>query len=181
MINSIKCCRQVQENQNRKTTRKSGSERPRIVRTVAHISTVNDLVLSQEDAPQTHHTTWQIVRETGIHHSSVVQIIQDELRLKCVKKRHAQELTETNCITCLSCAKKLLSIFPESAVNFIFFTDEKIFTVVPPVNLQNDRVYALCGTKKRDIATDRLLRTRSASLSWCLSWSQNLDALKWSL
>ena len=38
------------------TTGKSGSERPRTVRTVANISAVNDLVLSQEDAPQTHHT-----------------------------------------------------------------------------------------------------------------------------
>ena len=36
----------------------------------------------------------------------------------------------------------------------------KVFTVAPPVNLQNDRVYAPCGTKKRDIATDRLLCTR---------------------
>ena len=54
-------------------------------------------------------------------------------------------------------AKKLLSKFPES---FIFFTDEKVFTVAPPVNLQNDRVYATCGTKKRDIAADRLLHTR---------------------
>ena len=28
------------------------------------------------------------------------------------------------------------------------------------MNLQNDRVYAPCGTKKRYIAADRLLRTR---------------------
>ena len=54
------------------TTRKSGSGRPRTVRTVANISAVNDLVLSQEDAPQTHRTTRQIARETGIHRSSVV-------------------------------------------------------------------------------------------------------------
>ena len=141
------------------TTRKSGSGRPRTVRTVANISAVNDLVLSQEDAPQTHRTTRQIARETGIHRSSVVRIIRDELRLKCVKKRHAQELTEANCITRLSRAKKLLSKFPESAVDFIFFTDEKVFTVTPSVNLQNDRVYAPCGTKKRDIAADRLFRT----------------------
>ena len=39
------------------TTHKSGSGRPRTVRTVANISAVNDLVLSQEDAPQTHRTT----------------------------------------------------------------------------------------------------------------------------
>ena len=83
------------------TTRKSGSGRPRTVRTVANISAVNDLVLSQEDAPQTHRTTRQIARETGIHRSSVVRIIRDELRLKCVKKRHGQELTEANCIAVL--------------------------------------------------------------------------------
>ena len=57
--------------------------------------------------------------------------------------------------------KKLLCKYPESAVDFIFFTDEKVFTVASPVNLQNDPVYALCGTKKRVVATDRLLRTRS--------------------
>ena len=142
------------------STWKSGSGRPRTVWTIANISAVNDLALSQEDAPQTHRTTRQITRETGIHRSCVVRIIRDELRLQCVKKRHAQELTEANCITRLSRTKKLLSKFSESAVDFIFLTDEKVFTAAPPVNLQNDRVYAPCGTKKRDIAADYLLRTR---------------------
>ena len=39
------------------TTRKSGSGRPRTIRTVANISAVNDLVLSQEDTTQTNRTT----------------------------------------------------------------------------------------------------------------------------
>jgi len=56
--------------------------------------------------------------------------------------------------------KKLLTKYSESVVDFIFFTDEKVFTVSPPVNLQNDRVYAAWGTKKRDIAANRLLHTR---------------------
>ena len=30
-----------------------------------------------------------------------------------------------------------------SAVEFIFFSDEKIFTVAAPVSLQNDRVYTV--------------------------------------
>ena len=60
----------------------------------------------------------------------------------------------------LSRTKKLLSIFPENAINFIFFIDEKVFTVAPRVNLQNDLVNAPCGTKKCDIAADCLLRTR---------------------
>ena len=78
------------------TTRKLGSGRPRTVQTVMNTSTVSDLVLIQEDAPEIHHTTQQIAREMGIHHSSVVRIIRDELRLKCIKKRHAQEMTEAS-------------------------------------------------------------------------------------
>ena len=54
------------------TMRKAGRGRPRTVQIEANISIVNDLVLSQEDAPQTHRTTRQIVREMGIHRSSVV-------------------------------------------------------------------------------------------------------------
>ena len=54
-----------------------------------------------------------------------------------------------------------MSKFLESAVDFIFFTDEKVFTVLRlPVNLQNDRVYTMRGTKKRDNAADCLLSTR---------------------
>ena len=53
----------------------------------------------------------------------------------------------------------LLSKFSESAIEINFLTDEKVVTVASPVNLQNDRLYAPCGTTKRDIATDCLLRT----------------------
>src|ERR1043165_9166452 len=45
-------------------------------------------------------------------------------------------------------------------VPFIFFTDEKLFTVAPPVNLQNDRLYALSITKKIELAAERCLHTR---------------------
>ena len=155
---------------------KSGSRRPRTVITVANISAVNDLVLNQEDAPLTHCSTRQIARETGTHRSFVVWIIRDEWRLKCVKKCHAQELTEANCITRLSNMKKLLSKFPESAIDFI------IFTVALPVNLHNDRLYTPCGTCATLLPTVCFpLGRHSASLSWCLSHSQNLDALNWSL
>src|ERR1043165_9891755 len=45
-------------------------------------------------------------------------------------------------------------------VNFIWFIDKKIFTAVAPSNNQNDRFYAAVGTRKREIAASRLLRTR---------------------
>ena len=142
------------------TARKPGSGRRRTARTDQNISAVNDLVLSQEDAPKTHRSTRQIARETGIHHSSVYRIVRRDLHLKCIKKRRAQELTSSNCECRLIRTKKLLRQFPPSAVDFIFFTDEKMFTVASPVNLQNDRVYVPKNTRKRDVAADRLLRTR---------------------
>jgi hypothetical protein len=46
-------------------------------------------------------------------------------------------------------------------VPFIFFSDEKLFTVSAPVNSQNDVIYAPQGLKKRQIPASRLLRTRS--------------------
>ena len=49
----------------------------------------------------------------------------------------------------------------EHAVDFIWFTDEKVFTVAPPTNLHNGRVYAASGTKKKQSPAEHLLRTRS--------------------
>jgi len=43
----------------------------------------------------------------------------------------------------------------------MWFTDEKIFIVAAPSNLQNDRVYAAHDMLKKQIAAKRLLRTRN--------------------
>jgi len=53
--------------------RKSGSGRPRTVRTTANIGAVDELVLRQEDAPQTDSTVRQIARETRIPDSTTVR------------------------------------------------------------------------------------------------------------
>ena len=95
-----------------------------------------------------------------MHHSSVYRIVRQDLKLKCLKKRRAQELTAANSASRLIRAKKLLHLFPASVVDFIFFTDEKIFSVAAPSNLQNDRVYVPATMKKREIPAERLLRTR---------------------
>ena len=75
------------------TERRKGSGRPKSARTEANVSAVQELALSQEDQPQTHRSVRQISRETGIPRSSVSHIIHDDLGLKCLKKRRAQELT----------------------------------------------------------------------------------------
>jgi len=141
--------------------RRSGSGRPKTARNIAHVDAVEELVLSQEELPGTHRSQRQIARETGISRSSVQRIIKKDLNLKCLKKFQAQELTEANKLTRFVRAKQLLKKYPEHLVDFIWFTDEKLFTVATPVNLQNDRLYAIKGTTKRQIPAERLLKTRS--------------------
>lgn len=143
------------------TDRKKGSGRPRTARTAENVTAVEELVLSQEDKPQTHRSTRQISRETGVPRSSVVRIIHQDLGLKCLKKRRAQELTDANRLVRHRCAKLLLKTYSTHDASFIWFTDEKVFTVNTPKNPQNDRLYASVATKKKHIAAERLLRTRS--------------------
>jgi len=47
--------------------RKSGRGRPRTAQTTVNIDAVDEQVLRQEDAPQTHSTVRQIAREMRIH------------------------------------------------------------------------------------------------------------------
>mgnify|MGYP003423120337 CR=1 FL=1 len=79
----------------------------------------------------------------AINKTSVVQIIHEDLKLKCLKKRCSQQLTTAKEDSRLKRCKQLLNKFPEHSVSFIWFTDEKVFTVMPPVNDQNDRLYSL--------------------------------------
>ena len=151
LIAQIDACGSAERNQ--------GSGRSRSGRSNENIGNVEELVLSQEDAPCTHRTVRQIARETNISKSSVHRIIHKDLQLVCFKKKRAQELTAANKITCLVRAKQLLKKYPASVVSFIWFTDEKLFAVAPSINLQNDRLYAPFGTRK--LSADRLLHTRS--------------------
>src|SRR3984893_10556478 len=140
--------------------RRHGSGRRRTVRTVDNINDVEALVLSQDDKPQTHRTQRQIARELGISRQSVNNIVKRDLHLKCLKKRKAHELPEANMQARLDRSQSLLRRYTTAIVHFIWFTDEKIFTVAAPSNSQNDRLYAVAGTRKKDIASARLLRTR---------------------
>jgi len=76
-----------------------------------NVEAVNDLVLSQEDKPQTHKTIREISRETGIHRSSLSQIIckaTKNIFMKCFKRRRAHQLTYANCAARMKHAKLLL-------------------------------------------------------------------------
>ena len=73
-------------------------------------------------------------------------IICKDLWLKCFKRRRAQELTDANCTARMKHAKLLLQKFRHYATDFVFFMDEKVFSVASPDNRQNkvsDRLRAL--------------------------------------
>jgi len=59
-------------------------------------------------------------------------------------------------------AGQLLHRFCDSDIDFIWFTDEKIFAVASPSNTQNDRLYVARSLRKKNISARRLLRTRAA-------------------
>lgn len=141
--------------------RRIGSGRPRSVRTPAIIDKVEELILSQENEPKSHSSQRQIARETGISQTVVHRIIKNDLQLKCLKRSKAQELTTVNKQVRVKRCRELLKRYPAEIVNFIWFTDEKLFTVAVPSNTQNDRVYTRRDVRKKDIHPDRLLRTRS--------------------
>ena len=76
--------------------RAAGSGRPKSSRTEDNIAAVNELVQSQEDKPKTHLSTRQIARELNLTQTTVRRIIHNDLELKCLKRRRAQELTTAN-------------------------------------------------------------------------------------
>ena len=122
------------------SNRKPGSGERRSQRTTANVEAVEELVQSQDSTPGTHLSIREISRETGMGKSTVHRIIHNDLRLKCLKKKRAQELTVANKLSRLVRAKQLLRKYPSHQVHFIWFTDEKLFTVAAPNNAQNDRL-----------------------------------------
>lgn len=138
--------------------RRPGSGRPKSVRTHKNIEKVEDLILSQENKPSTHKTPRQISQMTKIHLSSVRRIIKHDLKLKPFKKIKGQKLTALNKEKRVVCAKKLLRKITDQKLLVTFFTDEKIFTIDPPMNTQNRRVYG--KRKKFEISDERLYVTK---------------------
>jgi len=115
---------------------------------------------SSRQTTDTHRSSRKISCETGISRTTVMCIIHDDLQLRCLKKRRAQELTAANKVTRLTRSKHLLRRYSKSAV------DEKVFTIAAPSNGQNDRVYAPKSSRKKDVTAERLQRTHSR---FCMS------------
>ena len=80
---------------------------------------------------------------------SLSGIICKDVHLKCLKRCHAQELTNTNCAACMKPTKLLLQKFLQYATDFVFFTDKKMFSVTSPDSRQNKVIGIQLGFKRR--------------------------------
>jgi len=137
--------------------RRPGSSRPRSARTEENVETLSDLVLSQEDEPRTHRTVREISQETGIHRSSVSQIIC--FVRTCVWNvsrggvhRSWPTVTVLLARSTLFCFRSCSSL-PLTLSSLQTKRCSQLLHV--PDNRQNDCVYAPHDTRKHSIATER--------------------------
>jgi len=61
----------------------------------------------------------------------------------------AQKLTGVNKLARLRRCRQLLKGYPASTINFVWFSDEKLFSVAAPNNTQNDRI-RINGNQKEE-------------------------------
>src|SRR6476619_1692728 len=90
--------------------------RPMSRRTPEIIAAVEEMILSQESQPGTHRSLNEIAREIKVSRSTVRNIVHNDLNLKCLKKKRAQQLTEANQLTRLVRAKQPLRDYPQIKV-----------------------------------------------------------------
>ena len=142
--------------------RKPGSGRPRSARTLDNVRAVEQLVLSDDDAPGTSLTDRETAKVVGISRSSVQRIVKEDLELKTFKRVAVTQLTDAVKEKRRTRAARLLRKFRQRDVRKICFSDEKIFSVSAPRNSQNSRVRSRAA-KKRHVPAENLLQERRRS------------------
>jgi len=139
--------------------RKVGRGRPKIARSAENIAKVQELICSQDDQPGTSKSTRQVAQHIGISARSVRRIAKCDLGLSAFKRKPVQVITEATRLKRLARSKSLLRRLTSQKLKRVFFTDEKIFYLNPPVNNQNNRVWS--SGKKREVSAARLLVQRA--------------------
>jgi len=89
---------------------------------------------------------------------SIRHIAKMDLELSAFRHMPAQVLSDAVKLKWLERCRALLRCLTVNKVKQVFFTDEKNFYLNPPVNTQNDRVWA--KRKKKEVASTRLLTER---------------------
>ena len=139
--------------------RQPGSGRPKSARTLRNVAHVADLICSQADQPGTSKSTREIAKEIGIFKSSVINIAKKDLALHCYKRTPAQVLSADTKRKRLDRSKLLLRRLTVAKSKRVFYTDEKVFYIDPPINSQNNRLWS--SGRKSTVPVNRLLVQRA--------------------
>lgn len=110
------------------------SGRPRSARTPAIKNMVRKKI--QRDS---HRSIRKLAKEHGVTAKTMHRLVREDLQLVPYKLAKGQHLTDENKASRLEKCKKMKSLSRGEALNRILFTDEKIFTVEPHRNSQNQR------------------------------------------
>jgi transposase len=124
------------------TDRKPGSGRPITASTDENVAAVEDLILSQEDAPSSHVPPRKIAKGLGISRSTVLRI-RKKIQLNVSKRLKSTKVSNAARLRRQERSQKLAQRFSKDkrACERLVFQDEKDFPLQVPVNTQNNRVY----------------------------------------
>lgn len=154
-----KICQRVDE-RGSAIERKKGSGRPKSARTQQNIDFVGTLICSQEEKPGTHSSSREIASQLGISQQSVIRIAKIDLNLTSFRRVPAQVLNSATREKRVTRCKQLIRRCTVKKTKRLFFTDEKIFYIDPPVNTSTSRVWS-SASKKSDVSPQRLVRQRA--------------------
>lgn len=100
-----------------------------------------------------------MAREIGISEASVRRIAKSDLNLSSFKRTPVQVINDATKLKRLIRSRSLLRRLTVEKTKRVFFTDEKIFYINPPVNNQNNRIWS--AGRKRGVNPQRLLVQRA--------------------
>lgn len=106
---------------------KEGSGRTKSLRTEKNIKPVRELILSQEDLPETHSTSAEIAREINTDCQSLSCINDEDLDLNLLRKLKVHKLTDSTIKKAMTRSRKLLSKYTHRTLQTAFFSNGKIF------------------------------------------------------
>ena len=109
------------------------------------------MICCQRDQPGTSKSSHQIAKTLGMSDGSVRRIAKMDLELSAFRRMPAQVLSDAVKLKLLEQCKALLRRLTINKVKQVFFTDEKNFYLNPPVNTQNDHLWA--KGKKKEVAS----------------------------
>ena len=135
--------------------RKPGSGRPVSVATEENAQVVEELILSQEEQPGTHLSPRTIERTKKLSRSTVRRIVK-KLGLKSFKRVRTPQMKASTRLRRKNRAALLAARFERPrTIERAVWQDEKLFTLQPPINTQNSRLYSN-ARKKAEVPDENL-------------------------